>query len=352
MTNYLITGYWGEPHVTAENDRGLYASIFGSGRFILPVGEQFRAEYIGNNTVRVYDGKLLDNGALAGIPAGMYVDLFVPETGQGMNRTDLIVFQYSKDASTLVETGEFIVVPGEETSGTPADPALSQQDLLSDLATFDQMALWRVSVSGSVILAPVPLADVKRSLESTSFEVLNLLDNSDFTNPVNSNGKTAYRGLGFSIDRWVVPNDKSALTVGDGFVLVQNDDTAATAMFVNRLRSGSIKKGKTYTGIIYLNDGTVYFGSGYYNGGDLELTSTDNDVYLQIATGSTYDLFRVCVKPGKIARVVHAALYEGEYKRGNIPTYTRKGYGAEAVNCFVAGGGSFSSTSYSPASVE
>lgn len=36
--NYLITGYWGEPHVTAENDRGINAAIFGAGRFVLPVG--------------------------------------------------------------------------------------------------------------------------------------------------------------------------------------------------------------------------------------------------------------------------------------------------------------------------
>ena len=118
MSNYLITGYWGEPHVTAENDRGLYAAIFGAGRFILPVGQQLRAEYIGNNTVRIYDGKLLDNGALAGIPAGKYVDLLIPEAGQGMKRNDLIVFQYNKDTSTLVETGSFVVVSGAEKSGT------------------------------------------------------------------------------------------------------------------------------------------------------------------------------------------------------------------------------------------
>lgn len=352
MNNYLITGYWGEPHVTAENDRGLYASIFGSGRFILPVGEQFRAEYIGNNTVRVHDGKLLDNGALAGIPAGMYVDLFIPEAGQGMNRNDLIVFQYSKDASTLVETGSFVVVSGEETSGAAADPVITQQDLLTDTATLDQMSLWRVSVSGSVVNAPILLADVKRGLASTSYEVLNLLDNSDFTNPVNSNGKTAYRGLGFSVDRWVVPNDTSALTVGDGFVLMQNDSTASTAMFVNRLRSGTIKKNKTYTGVIYLNDGTIIFGSKYFSGSDLSLTSTSNDIYLQMAIGSTYDLFRVCIKPGKFARIKYVALYEGEFKAGNLPTYTRKGYGVESANCFVAGGGSFTAASYAPASVE
>lgn len=158
--NYLITGYWGVPHVTVENDRGINAAIFGAGRFVFPIGNQFRAEYIGNNTVRVYDGKLINNGAIAGIPAGQYIDLLIPETAQGMKRNDIIVFQYSKDAASLVESGHFVVVKGEETSGTPTDPTLTQQDILSDTATFDQMPMWHVSVSSTIISEPVQLFTV------------------------------------------------------------------------------------------------------------------------------------------------------------------------------------------------
>ena len=159
--NYLITGYWGEPHVTAENNRGFNAAVFGAGKFVLPVGEMFRAEYIGNNTVRVYDGKLINGGAIAGIPAGEYVDILIPETGQGMNRNDIIAFQYSQDTSTLVESGVFVVLPGEETDGTAVDPALTESDLLTNKATFDQMALWRVPVSGAVISTPEILYNTK-----------------------------------------------------------------------------------------------------------------------------------------------------------------------------------------------
>ena len=158
--NYLITGYHGEPHVTVENDRGLNAATFGKGRFVLPVGEQFRAEYIGNNTIRMYDGKLMDNGAAAGIPAGEYVDLLIANAGQGMNRNDLIVFQYEQDSSTLIESGSFIIVQGTESSGSASDPSLTQQDILSNKASFDQMALYRVPVSGTAISAPVQLFTV------------------------------------------------------------------------------------------------------------------------------------------------------------------------------------------------
>lgn len=158
--NYLITGYWGEPHVTAENDRGINAAIFGTGKFVLDVGKKFTAEYIGNNTVRMYDGKLMDNGAAAGIPSGDYVDLLIQNAGQGMKRNDLIVFEYRQDASTMVESGNFVIVQGAETGGTASDPDLVHGDLLEEKTTFEQMPLWRVSVSGATIAAPVQVFEV------------------------------------------------------------------------------------------------------------------------------------------------------------------------------------------------
>ncbi len=350
--NLLITGYWGEPHVTAENDRGFNAACFGAGRFVLPVGERFRAEYIGNNTVRVWDGKLMDNGALAGIPAGKYIDLLIPETGQGMKRNDLIVFQYSKDVSTLIETGSIVVVTGAETSGTAADPALELQDLLSDEATFDQMALYRVSVSGASIGNPVQMFNIVSNFQGmkAGLGAVNLLDNSDFREPVNTLGKSAYRGLGFSVDRWVVPNDTSALTVGVGYCLIQNDHTSASSTFVNRLRKGTLINGRTYTGVICLDNGTIISGSGVCSASGVSLTDAAREVSMKITTGSSYDSAMLAVNPGKSARVRYAALYEGEYGPDSLPPYTPKGYEVEMLTSFVMENGSLFSALI-PASV-
>ena len=168
--NYLITGYWGESHITPENDRGINAAIFGKGRYVLPVGEQFRAEYIGNNTIRMYDGKLINNGAAAGIPAGEYIDLPIANAGQGKKRNDFIAFQYAKDGATLKESGQFVVLQGTETSGTASDPILKQQDLLSNEATLDQYALYRVSVSGTAIVAPVKVFTIKSIATTKNIE--------------------------------------------------------------------------------------------------------------------------------------------------------------------------------------
>lgn len=168
MANYLITGYHGEPHVTAENDRGINAATFGVGKFVLPVGEQFKAEYIGNNTIRMYDGKLMNNGAAAGIAAGEYIDFLLSNTSAGMKRNDFIIFQYSKDPSTLIESGSFVVVQGVETSGTPTDPELTQDNLLSGDASFDQTALWRIKVEGTTINTPERVTPIKGQMKLKS----------------------------------------------------------------------------------------------------------------------------------------------------------------------------------------
>lgn len=207
--NYLITGYWGEPHVTAENDRGINAATFGKGRFVLPVGEQFKAEYIGNNTIRMYDGKLMDNGAAAGIPAGHYIDLLIREAGMGMNRNDLIVFQYKKDSSTYIESGTFIVVSGAETSGTAQDPVLKQYDLLSDEATIDQMAMWRISVSSAVISDPVRLFTVSKNMKNAGVDVVDATSNDGVNyTAVSDSVEELYAGLSITI----IPNRTSNST--------------------------------------------------------------------------------------------------------------------------------------------
>lgn len=198
--NYLITGYWGEKHITPENDRGINAAMFGKGKFVLPVGEQFRAEYIGNNTVRIYDGKLMNNGAAAGIPAGEYVDLLISNTEQGKWRTDYIVFRYTKDASTLIEKGEFVVLKGEEvdTGREPVAPEMPEADLLTDTATLDHFQLYMVDVEGTHISAPVPLFNVSKSLATAAPSGFGLGDVSKLTTDLNAEKSNGWYFFGAS----------------------------------------------------------------------------------------------------------------------------------------------------------
>ena len=350
--NYLITGYWGEPHVTAENDRGFNAAVFGAGRFVLPVGEMFRAEYIGNNTVRVYDGKLLDGGALAGIPAGKYIDFLIPEAGQGMNRNDLIIFEYSQDASTLIESGVFKVVSGVETSGTAADPVLYEEDILSDEATLDQMALFRVPVSGAVISAPEIMFTTKypgeRTIDiehggtnaTTASEArknlgivptaFNLLANSDFSIPVCSgtSGTASYSLAGWTANKLTITQE------------TDNIKATPSATYAYIKQTVKVTPGKKYTCAARFSNVGV---------GEIRIYDTAiSTQYAKVAKISVVGLVSFTVPDGvsEISVLLYpnaanvasgivywAALYEGEYTADNLPQYQPRGYSLEAAVC-------------------
>ena len=163
----------------------------------------------------------------------------------------------------------------------------------------------------------------------------NLLHNSNWTYPINQRGETAYRGLKYSIDRWVVPSDTAALTVGDGFVLIQNDSTTGTAMFTQRMTAGTLVAGRIYTAVITMNDGTVISGSATcVDGSDgVNITDTSSNLYAQIARGSSYDSFRLAVAASSYSRIKNVALYAGEYAAETPPVYLAQGFASELAAC-------------------
>ena len=101
--------------------------------------------------------------AAGGIPVGNTVNVVIPEAAQGMNRNDLIVFQYEKDALTLKEKGTFVVVSGRETAGEPEDPEL-QGGFFTGNTLLYHVGLWRVRVSGAVISEPEQIFRVSHAL--------------------------------------------------------------------------------------------------------------------------------------------------------------------------------------------
>ena len=134
------------------------------------------------------------------------------------------------------------------------------------------------------------------------------------------------------------------------YVLIQNDHASASSTFVNRLRKGTLVNGRTYTGVIYLEDGSIISGSGVCASGGVNLTDTARAVSMRITTGSSYDSAMLAVNPGKNARVKYAALYEGEYGPDSLPPYTPRGYEVEMLISFIMERGNLF-TELAPASV-
>lgn len=140
----------------------------------------------------------------------------------------------------------------------------------------------------------------------------NLLDNSDFRNPVNQRGQTTYSGDGYTIDRWFLwSSDKTAtLTLGSNGATI---NTNVATSFSQRFPKGHFK-GDKYTFVVCLADGTKTINN--------NPIKTDNPAFDRIEISSATSV-----------SIKYVALYEGEYSLDTIPEYQLKGYSAELLEC-------------------
>lgn len=153
----------------------------------------------------------------------------------------------------------------------------------------------------------------------------NLLDNSDFTNPVNQRGDTSYTANGYTIDRWKILQDTGELIVNDGYVSVANK-TGDYIDVVQNLNDYSRMKGGTYIIAVKNINGSVYART--FIMGQCESGKTLGGCKF-FSTDSANILFRVTVSDGWY----WAALYEGSYTADTLPPYVSKGYAAELAEC-------------------
>ena len=167
-------------------------------------------------------------------------------------------------------------------------------------------------------------AGVKTAMQGRAAH--NLLDNSDFRNPVNQRGKTSYNTTwAYSIDRWYVPGT-AGVVVNDGSV---------SFMAIDQFIGPSVKSG-IYTVAICLSDGTVHVGSASFSDtGDVVLIHNSTmDAYLQSSTASNgHPRFRMQTNTDSALTAIWAALYEGSYTADTLPAYQTKGYAAELAEC-------------------
>ena len=120
---------------------------------IMSLYENLACVKVDNNTVRISAGAYNLSGHLLGIAKGTTEDLTIDSGTSGQNRNDLIVAEFVRNGGGLgVDTLHFTVVKGASTSGTAADPALTQQDINAAGVT-RQEALYRVKVTGTEITA-------------------------------------------------------------------------------------------------------------------------------------------------------------------------------------------------------
>lgn len=163
---------------------------------------------------------------------------------------------------------------------------------------------------------------------STAAAPRNLLDNSDFRNPVMQAGFCGNHGAyKYPVDRWfdeygfgTFTQTAQGITVGYG----TND-----GYLTQKLPDGVLQAGKTYTLAFMDFSGNIRMNSGKY---------TANAESIKVPVDSKIECR---LRPGVVSFVATArsvgitwvALYEGEYTAETLPEYQPKGYGAELAEC-------------------
>lgn len=158
----IITGYRGEPHITSDQDRAANQGSYGTGMYILDVGDKLASEIISANEVRIRDGVLCMQGCVANITEGAYDSCTISNGTQGMKRSDLIVARYTKDSETNVEDISLVVIEGTPAASSPSDPSYNNGDIQQGDSPVD-FPLYRVNINGITISSLTRLAGFVRT---------------------------------------------------------------------------------------------------------------------------------------------------------------------------------------------
>ena len=172
--------------------------------------------------------------------------------------------------------------------------------------------------------------------KATKLTPRNLLDNSDFTNPVNQRGQTSFKGDNYWIDRWKGASSGSSAILESGIGLTFTA-TGARNLMIQNFPDGTFT-GKTLTAACCDTNGNILVGSGVFP----EVGSTTTAAYNAVtgiqllfeARNGNHGL-RIGLNStvSEDVTIVWAALYEGEYIAETLPEYQPKGYSAELAEC-------------------
>lgn len=158
-SNLLVTGKWGEVHVTSAQQRNFNSGVVGDGQYVM---DGLTATMSDSNTLHVNPGVACMNGADVEVPAGG-ADVVVTNGTQGMLRNDLICMRYTMEGSTQKESVELVCVRGTPAASDPQDPEYNDGSILDGSLVVD-MPLYRVSLNGITPGEPEPIFEVTPSL--------------------------------------------------------------------------------------------------------------------------------------------------------------------------------------------
>jgi hypothetical protein len=145
--------------VSAENMAAAFHAMIGSSG-ILNRFNNLACTKITDNSVRLDSGVYSLRGFLLQVEPGTTVNITIDSGTAGQKRNDLVVAELVKNGDGAgIDTLQFKVLKGASTSGVPADPALTQQDINATGVTCQEV-LYRVKLDGVTITAVETIASL------------------------------------------------------------------------------------------------------------------------------------------------------------------------------------------------
>lgn len=162
--------------------------------------------------------------------------------------------------------------------------------------------------------------------------VQNLLDNSDFRNPINQRGITSgatVAAWSYSIDRWL------NYTGSAGTITFTNEGIRYSFSNLQQPIPPTVKTGTVVTAAAKWSDGTLLTATGTITRGTAWTwfhSSAAGGCQIGVADQGNSNSVHVSIVSGE-KTLVWAALYEGAYTAETLPAYVYKGYAAELAEC-------------------
>lgn len=173
----IVSGRTGSPHVTSQQFRQMLEGILGQDSYILTSGENLKPELSSNNLLKIRSGMMCHHGCISCVEIGTYDEVTLTNGSHGMQRIDLVVNRYTRNAETEVEKCEWKVITGTAKASSPAVPTytkgnLQEGDLVDECPVFE-IHYNGINVTEVKILLSVAgsLAELNGKLEEKKYSI-------------------------------------------------------------------------------------------------------------------------------------------------------------------------------------
>lgn len=154
----LITSRQGTAHITPMHDAMWHRGLMETDNCIFDRFENFQADIITNNEIRIRSGVGMLQGRFFVIPPNTYDSATIANGNQGESRTDLIVCRITVNEMTNTQNAAVTVIQGTPAAESPVTPTpitgdLDSGDLIADFP------LYKANVVGITLETLTPLFD-------------------------------------------------------------------------------------------------------------------------------------------------------------------------------------------------